>query len=105
MPKGHLYRRFRKLSKILVKEHKTMSERKIAIKHHITTPDGDPNKALVSLMIRGYMPKMLDTQRRAGLLKPEPPVIKDEPARRVLIGAWRKDRRWVGPEEYFGARS
>jgi hypothetical protein len=105
MPKGHLYRRFRKLSKILAKERKTISLRKIALAHGITTPKGAPNKRLVSWMADGYMPKRIDTLRRSGLLTEEPPVIRDEPRRRVLIGAWRKGRRWVSPEEYFGARS
>lgn len=104
MPNGHLYRRFRKLSKTLAKERSKMSLRKIALSHGITTPSGAPNKRLVSHMADGYMPRQEDTQRRAGLLNPEPPVIHDEPPRRVLTGAWRKDGRWVSPEEYFGAK-
>jgi hypothetical protein len=90
---------------LLAKERKTMSLRKIALTHGITTPSGEPNKRLVSWIADGYMPKQADTLRRSGLLAEEPPVIHDEPLRRVLIGAWRKGRRWVSPEEYFGGHS
>jgi hypothetical protein len=39
------------------------------------------------------------------LLLSGPPVVRDEPTRYVLTGAWKLHGHWVGPEEYFGARS
>ena len=83
-----------------------MSERKVAKAFGITTPTGEPNGSLVKMLIDGYIPSREDTLRRCGLLPTtKPPIIRDEPARRVLVGAWKLQGHWVSPEDYFGARS
>jgi hypothetical protein len=93
----------RRLSEKLSKAHRSMSFRAVARKFEITTPAGKPNSGMVKRLIEGYQPKKFDTLWRCHLLpQPKMPTIHDEPIRRVLIGAWRMNGRWVGPEEYFG---
>lgn len=97
-------RSIRRLSKIMASANRSMSFRQVAKTYQITTPKGKPNPGMVKRIIDGYQPKRRSTLARCPV-PPRPPRIKHEPIRRVLVGAWRKDRRWVGPEEYFGARS
>jgi hypothetical protein len=95
-----------RLARKLAKAKRSASFPAVARMFEITTPAGKPNPGMVKRLIEGYQPKKLDTLRRCHLLpRPKLPVIHDEPTRRVLIGAWRLRRRWVGPEEYFGGRS
>jgi hypothetical protein len=83
-----------------------MSFPKVARTFGITTPDGNPNPGMVKRLIDGYQPRRPDTLKRCGIFPVIKPVqIQDEPARRVLTGAWKLCNRWVGPEEFFGARS
>jgi len=92
-------RKIQKLARKLAKAHKTMSYPQIAKAFGITTPTGAPNPRLVKWLTEGYRPSHEDTLRRSGLLADAPPVIHDEPARRVLTGPWKLDSRWVSPEE------
>lgn len=96
-------RPIRRLARILSKASRSTSFRQLAKTYRITTPAGKPNPGLVKHLIDGYQPHRPDTLSRC----PVPPVqprIHAEPIRRVLTGAWRLDGRWVGPEEFFGAR-
>jgi hypothetical protein len=77
---------------------------KIARKYGITTPKGKPNPGMVKRLIDGYQPRRPATLARIPI-PPVEPKIHAEPIRRVLIGAWKLDGRWVGPEEYFGSRA
>ena len=97
-------RRIRRLASRLAKASLTMSRRQVAKKFGITTPGGRSNGIMVKRLLDGYVPVREDTLRRCGLLTPPKPRIPNEPVRRVLIGAWKLNGRWVGPEEYFGAR-
>jgi len=98
-------RPIRRLAKLLAKERRFLSYPKLAKKYQITTPAGKPNPGMVKRLIEGYQPHRPATLRRCPVPPAPPPVIHDEPARRVLIGAWRLDGRWVGPEEIFGVRT
>lgn len=81
-----------------------MSRRQTAKAFGIVTPSGEPNGSMVKMLIDGYIPRREDTLRRCGLLvMPRPPIIHDEPAHRVLMGAWKLHGHWVSPEEYFGS--
>ena len=73
----------------------------------IVTPDGRYNKKAVTLLLEGYIPAHEETLRRWGLLgkDAQPAIVLDEPARRVVTGAWKIGGQWVSPEEFFGARS
>ena len=84
-----------------------MSRSQTALLFGMVTPDGRPNVKAVTLIQEGHIPANKDTQRRWGLLGKDaiPAVIPDEPARRVLYGAWNLHGCWVDPEDYFGARS
>jgi hypothetical protein len=93
------------LARKIAKASLTMSRLQVAKTFEIVTPAGLPNKRAVKYLADGYLPKREDTLRRWGLLKPATPRPVIEPSRRVLIGAWKRGRRWVSPEEYFGARS
>lgn len=92
-------RPIRRLARILAKESHSTSFRKLAKTYRIVTPKGKPNSGMVFRLVNGYQPKRASTLARIPI-PPEPPRI--EPTRRVLIGAWRLDGRWVSPEEYFG---
>jgi hypothetical protein len=82
-----------------------MSFRKVARFYNILTPGGKPNGGMVKRLIQGYQPKRQNTLLRCGLLPTVLPIIiPEEPARRVLIGAWKMGGSWVSPEQYFGAR-
>jgi hypothetical protein len=95
----------RRLAKNLKKAARKMSERKVAILFNITTPEGKPNSGMVHKIMHGYQPAKRDTLKRCGLLKRQRKIIHDEPARRVLTGAWKLGKRWVSPEEFCGVRS
>src|ERR1035437_7222604 len=81
-----------------------MSLMQLAKAFGIITPSGLPNKRAVRWILDGYIPSSPDSLQRWGLLAPpNPPEIRDEPAHRVLMGAWKLHGCWVSPEEYFGA--
>lgn len=90
-----------RLARILAKESRSASLRWLAKTYGIVTPAGKPNSGMVYRLINGYQPKRASTLARIPI-PPEPPKI--EPTRRVLVGAWRLDGRWVSPEEYFGGK-
>jgi hypothetical protein len=95
----------RRVAQKLAIAHRSMSFRQVAKLYGIVTESGKPNPGLVKHLIDGYQPRRPDTLRRCGLLRaPRPRMLPEEPTRRVLIGAWKRGRRWVSPEEYFGAR-
>jgi hypothetical protein len=80
-----------------------LSHHQVAKAFGMITPSGQPNARAVAHILTGYLPRNIDTLRRWGLLAP--PTPPDEPARRVLSGAWKLRGRWVSPEEYFKGRS
>ena len=99
-------RQIRHKASEIKKAARRMSRLQVAKRFGIVTPSGQPNKKAVTFLLTGYIPTNLDTQQRWGLLAdPEPQPIQEEPARRVLIGAWKLHGLWVSPEEFFGARS
>jgi len=88
------------------KAARKMSRHQVAKAYGMITPSGQLNTRAVTHILAGYIPRNIDTLRRWGLLTDiASPIIRDEPARRVLTGAWKLHGNWVRPEEYFGRRS
>lgn len=110
----------RQLARILAATLKTASFRETARQHKILTADGRPDPGLVKLLVNGYEPINDITRARLGLPplpyctqchrrrpmhtnESKPPVQpEDEPARRVLSGAWFFGGQWVDIETVFG---
>jgi len=106
-----------RLAKNLARTLKKASVRETAKKFNILTKAGRPDPSTVERLVHGYEPKADAARLRLGLppLKycpvcnhrrsahqHAPKPVLDEPARRVLLGAWKlPDGSWGSPEDLF----